>query len=202
MRGSKFVWTVHDIYPHDAVSVPYLDRLFRRFLIDFMNLIIVHNTYTLNQMIMLGANRQKLKKIYHPNYLGYYTNKPTKNYARKLLGIDVALKVFLFFGRIRPYKGLDILIQIFKNLPSDNILLLAGVPAGNDWNIKKNKKNLLKLLKNHKNILPYLRWIEDAEVPIFFSAADYVILPFKQVTTSGSFDPCAIFWKTCDSSKH
>lgn len=186
LKGKKFVWTVHNVLPHNLARIPYLDLAFRLFLIKTVDRFLVHNNYTAKWLLTHGADPGKIVHINFPSYSKYYKKQIPKKTARRMLDIDQNKKILLFFGRIRPYKGFDTLIETFKKLPSDYVLLLTGVPAGRDWNFEKNKKIILALIKPYNNILPFLRWIEDSEVHVFFSAVDCVIIPFKQITTSGS----------------
>jgi glycosyltransferase involved in cell wall biosynthesis len=87
----------------------------------------------------------------------------------------------LFFGFIRDYKGLDLLIEAMRGLDESYVLVIAGEVYGS---FDKYEKQI-----NHLNIsnrvLKFIRYINDVEVPLFFSSADVCVLPYKSATQSG-----------------
>ena len=88
---------------------------------------------------------------------------------------------FLFFGNILPYKGLDLLIPAFKRVAADHPnarLTIAG--RCQDWG-----ENYADLIQDFPQIVPHIRFIDNAEIPGFFSMADYVVLPYRDTTQSG-----------------
>ena len=101
--------------------------------------------------------------------------------AKKKLQIDLTKKTILFFGLIRDYKGLDILIESFGELDKSYQLLIAGEVYGNfskyDELINKNS--------NKENIHKHIKYISDNEVSTYFSASDICVLPYKSATQSG-----------------
>lgn len=120
-----------------------------------------------------------VKSIAHPTYCQF--GKPLESSkSRELLGIPKDKKVILFFGLIRAYKGLDVLLKAFNLLPEDYFLLIAGEAYGktDEWN-----KDLAQL--KNQNYLWHNRFIADEEVGSYFSAADVCVLPYKSATQSG-----------------
>jgi glycosyltransferase involved in cell wall biosynthesis len=116
----------------------------------------------------------------HPNY-EHFGDKIEKATACYELGIPQDKKIILFFGLIRHYKGLDLLIEAMRNTPDDYFLLIAGEVYGDS----SEYENLLS-----KNLPPERykfinRYLKDNEVPKFFSAADVCVLPYRSATQSG-----------------
>ncbi len=116
----------------------------------------------------------------HPLY-DHFGAKVDKIAARKKLNIPPDKKVLLFFGFIRSYKGLDLLLEALNALPADFHLVIAGEAYGSfdKYDDMINKYNLGNRVTNAA------RYIEDSEVPLFFSAADVCVLPYKSATQSG-----------------
>lgn len=105
-----------------------------------------------------------------------------KDFGREINVVDNDDKVkFLFFGNIMKYKGLDVLLKAVDNLSKryDNfILTIAG--RATDWETEYG------LLVTDKKILDLnIRYIENDEIPGFFSNAHYLVLPYRDVTQSG-----------------
>jgi glycosyltransferase involved in cell wall biosynthesis len=116
----------------------------------------------------------------HPLY-DHFGERIDKVKAREQLKIARDKKVILFFGFIRDYKGLDLLIQAMKNTPDDYLLIIAGEVYGS---FDKYKKQIDENALGDKVQL-HVRYISDNEVPVFFSAADVCVLPYKSATQSG-----------------
>jgi glycosyltransferase involved in cell wall biosynthesis len=122
----------------------------------------------------------KFKLQMHPLY-DHFGKSVEKTEARKSLGLDTDKKILLFFGFIRDYKGLDLLISAMKNLPEDYLLVIAGEVYGD---FSKYDRQIGDLGVSDK-IKKFVRYINDDEVPLFFSAADVCVQPYKSATQSG-----------------
>ncbi len=116
----------------------------------------------------------------HPLY-DHFGKKIDNASARAQLKIPIDKKVLLFFGFIRDYKGLDLLIEAMKHLDESYVLVIAGEIYGS-FN-KYDEK--IKQLGVQDKIIKHVRYINDNEVPLFFSAADVCVLPYKNATQSG-----------------
>ena len=91
------------------------------------------------------------------------------------------MKNILFFGLIRTYKGLDILLEAFGKLPDDYQLIVAGEPYGSFDMYQK----IIDRLPGKDRILLNLKYIKDSEVSDWFSVADLAVLPYRSATQSG-----------------
>ena len=121
--------------------------------------------------------------IVHPIY-DNFGDIISKEEARKHLALPVNEKIILFFGFIRKYKGLDLLLEAMNNanIREANIkLLIAG-----EFYDNKDEYELIIAKYNLANSL-YLRtqFIDNSEVKYYLSAADFVIQPYKNATQSG-----------------
>lgn len=116
----------------------------------------------------------------HPLY-SHFGEKLQRDTAEKMLGIRKGMKNLLFFGLIRDYKGLDILLEAFRELPDDYQLIIAGEPYGS---FEKYQK-IISTIPGRDRIHMFLQYVRDSEVKKFFSAADLTVLPYKSATQSG-----------------
>ena len=116
----------------------------------------------------------------HPVY-DHFGVKPSREEACRRLGLDPARKTLLFFGLIRPYKGLDILLDAFRELGDDYQLLIAGEPYGSFDPYQRK----IDALPGKDRVRAFPRYIPDAEVKEFFAAADLAVLPYRSATQSG-----------------
>ena len=121
--------------------------------------------------------------IVHPIY-DNFGDIISKEEARKHLDLPVNEKIILFFGFIRKYKGLDLLLEAMNNasIREANIkLLIAG-----EFYDNKEEYEIIIAKYNLANSL-YLRtqFIDNSEVKYYLSASDFVIQPYKHATQSG-----------------
>ena len=119
----------------------------------------------------------------HPLYDNFGPSVP-KNLAKKHLGLEEAIKYILFFGFIREYKGLDLLIKAFaddrfRKLPVK--LLIAGEFYINS----KPYFELIDKLGLKDDIFIRTEFIENSEIVNFFCSSDIVAQPYKDATQSG-----------------
>lgn len=116
----------------------------------------------------------------HPIY-SHFGNKLAKEEAEEILGIEKGLKNILFFGLIREYKGLDILLQAFDRLPKGYQLIIAGEPYGSF----DRYQQLIDSNRHKNSIHVFPDYIRDSEVKNYFSCADVCVLPYRSATQSG-----------------
>ena len=119
-------------------------------------------------------------KLFHPLY-DHFGSKMNKVEAMKHLNLDPGKKAILFFGLIREYKGLDVLLQAFSKLDDSYQLVIAGEAYGGFDSYQK----IIDASPNRERIHLFNHYIEDAKVPLFFSAADVLVLPYRSATQSG-----------------
>lgn len=103
--------------------------------------------------------------------------------ARRRLEVPEDAVAFLFFGLIRPYKGLDVLLEAFSRLPSSSraVLLIAGEPWGD---LARELPAKLEREGLRDRVIPRLEWIPEDDAATWFAAADAVVLPYLTATGS------------------
>ena len=116
----------------------------------------------------------------HPLY-SHFGEKYGRAESERALGIPSGRKNILFFGLIRAYKGLDILIEAFSKLDDSYNLIIAGEPYGSFDKYQK----LIEQSPLKENIILKTEYIPDNRVSLFFSAADVCVLPYRSATQSG-----------------
>lgn len=105
------------------------------------------------------------------------------HFAKKKLGVPEGVVTFLFYGLIRPYKGLDVLFKAIHLLPKE--LKVGFLIAGEPWAKQDYIKAEIKKLSKKFWIGHQLTWISEKDTPLWFSAADAVVLPYIKATGSG-----------------
>jgi len=187
LAGGKVVWTAHNIEPHFQ-GFRRLNLIFRRFWAKLPHKIHVHCQQAVAVMSpLLHVNEDKFFVAEHPVYPAKII---PKNNAREMLRNIIPERsnlsektVYLMFGYIAAYKGIREIVEIFRDLPLDRMLIIAGP-------VKKNEtayfQQLQKLKKGKPNIILLKKYIPNEEMSIVLSAVDYAIFNFSNILTSGS----------------
>ena len=116
----------------------------------------------------------------HPIYTHFGRKLPRKE-AEARLGLPSGRRTLLFFGLIREYKGLDILLRAFDLLDWRYQLVIAGEPYGSFDKYRK----LIDGGRAPEDVHVFPEYIRDSEVKNYFSAADLTVLPYRSATQSG-----------------
>lgn len=182
LLGYELIWTVHNLYPHEKLQPVYVERLARIAVAQLSTKIIVHCDYARDALAKAFFRRRKVYTLPHPNYITAYPNTVSKSEARTQLNIPEDKRVILFQGAIRPYKGINLLVDAFKRIDGDHLtLLIAGKP---DRSAPSEAIQALAEGDARIKIFPY--YIPDDELQIYFNAADLAVLPYTNVLSSGS----------------
>jgi glycosyltransferase involved in cell wall biosynthesis len=121
--------------------------------------------------------------IVHPIY-DNFGDIVTKEEARKYLDLPVNEKIILFFGFIRKYKGLDLLLEAMNDIriKEANIKLLI---AGEFYDNKEEYETIISKYNLANSLYLRTQFIDNSEVKYYVGAADFVIQPYKHATQSG-----------------
>jgi len=183
LMGRKLVITAHDVESFvSSLEVPFISRMAYR----LAHRVIAHNYISSDELkARLHVPDDKIAVIPHGNYLHALRPMLPVNIARAKLGIPAHAKVLLFFGQIKDVKGLDLLLNaiplVLQRHP-DAVLLIAGKPWKTDFAAYQAKIDELEI--NHACIT-HIRFIPDEEVPLYYGAADLVVLPYLRIYQSG-----------------
>lgn len=176
----NLVWTPHNIIPHDSKFIK-VHRLCRRFFARNMKWIRLFSQESLEPAIEeFRCVRSKFKIIAEGSYVGYYPNNVNRSEARKFFNIPNQKLVLLYFGFIKPYKGITELIECFKkSFSGEAVLIIAGKVINAEYfQVIKSSVN--------ENIILIDRFIGNDELQFIFNASDVITLPFRKIENSGS----------------
>lgn len=178
-KHTKIVCIADNVIPHEHRPG---DVAFTKYFLKACDSFI-----TMSQKVMDDLRRFEQTKparlVAHPLY-DNFGERVDKSAARRKLGLNKEDKIILFFGFIRKYKGLDILLNAMtdKRIREKNIKLLVGGEFYEDEapyleQIRKESLENTVVLKNN--------FIPDSEVKYFLCAADCVVQPYRNATQSG-----------------
>jgi glycosyltransferase involved in cell wall biosynthesis len=141
----------------------------------------VHSEHARGRLLdELSVRADKVAVIPHGSF-DYLTR------LREELPIDEAAgdlegrKVVLCFGLIRPYKGIDLLLEAFASTPDEAVLLVVGRPLMPIEPLRRRARELG--IEERVRLVP--RFVAESEVPAYFRRADLVTLPYRDADQSG-----------------
>lgn len=177
--GLNLIAIVHDITSFEKGE----SSAFRNFQFNrLFDHIIVHNQFSFQSIAdcMPKSNLAKVNVIKHGGHLDVI-NKHQKVEARKQLNLPEEETIALFFGQIKEVKGLDILIKAFPK--SDHLkLYIAGKPWKDDFS------KYLELINQNglnEHVYKKIEYINEQDRDLLYSAADFVVLPYREIYQSG-----------------
>lgn len=171
----KIVWTIHNIRNHEGDRL-WLEYIFSRVLGVLADKVIVHSEFAVDVVHdYLKIPHRKIAVVRHGNYDAVVTSLPRSPIEGRKGG-----KRFLFFGQVRRYKGIVELIEAFEKLSADHNLRIEG-RAMPDLEDVINAK-----IEHIENIQFKAGYISEQELEEALAWADFVVLPYKEVLTSGS----------------
>lgn len=178
-KHTRIIGLTDNIVPHEHKPG---DRPLTSWFINSCDGVVTMSESVLND---LNTFNTKIPRRWgpHPIY-DHYGKITDRNEALKKLNLDDGYRYLLFFGLIRDYKGLDLLIDALADKKLTNFklkLLVAGEFYSNEAQIR----NQVRELNLEDRIIFYDQYIPNEEVANYFNAADMVVQPYKSATQSG-----------------
>ena len=182
-RQTKIICIADNVIPHEHRPG---DKTFTQYFLKACDAFI-----TMSEKVMADLKKfqpgKQARFVPHPLYDNF--GEPIdKIAARRALGIDEKDPLILFFGFIRKYKGLDLLLTAMRILKEDatfNIPNLKLLVAGEFYEDEKPYLHQIKILGVGDSVILRTHFIADSEVRYYLCAADAVIQPYRNATQSG-----------------
>lgn len=178
-KHTRIICIADNVIPHERRPG---DRSFTRYFLRSC-----HAFVTMSEKVMNDLRRFEKEKpaqlVQHPLY-DNFGGIISKAEARSALGLPAQEKIILFFGFIRQYKGLDLLIRAMaeSGIKEEKIKLLV---AGEFYEDEKPYRDLIATLGLEETIILRSHFIADNEVRNYLCAADCVVQPYRNATQSG-----------------
>jgi glycosyltransferase involved in cell wall biosynthesis len=181
-RFTKVICIADNVIPHEKRPG---DIIFTRYFFKPIDAFVTMSEKVLKDLSTFTS--KPAQQIVHPLYdnFGEAINKKA---ARELLGLPIDAPIILFFGFIRHYKGLDILLHamaILSQRSTVNSQQIKLLVAGEFYEDRQPYDDLITKLGIKEQLLLRTDFINDSEVRFYLSAADFVIQPYRNATQSG-----------------
>jgi glycosyltransferase involved in cell wall biosynthesis len=178
-RRSKIIAITDNVIPHETRPG---DKAFTKYFLGSCDAFITMSEKVLNDLRIFEKNKPALQ-VLHPLY-DNFGSPVTRSEARDKLGLNQHDHIILFFGFIRKYKGLDILLKamkLIKEKRGDIKLLIAG----EFYEDEKPYHELIEENQLQHVLIMRTQFIADNEVKHYLCAADAVVQPYRNATQSG-----------------
>ncbi|MEM4655091.1 MAG: glycosyltransferase [Thermosphaera sp.] len=182
LRAKDFSLTflIHNLLPHEKkIYDPYITK----FTLQTSDAILVQSQREMDKVYRLLPK----KKVYLHDMpiLQLENTRIEKNEARLYLGIPISIPTILFFGIVRPYKGLrDLLISLAKLREEGFRFHLLII--GEFWESSLEYTELIKALEMEKYVHIEDRYVPNEDLIYYFSASDFLVAPYREGTQSAA----------------
>lgn len=166
--GTKCLGLLHNVIPHEP---HWFDAPLTKYYLKACQGYVCMASSVEQDLLKLRPGARHIVRQ-HPLYT-HFGEKPQK--------VENGKKTLLFFGLIREYKGLDILLEAFRELPEDYELIIAGECYGPF----DKYQQIIDSLPGKDRVKVFQGYVRDSEVKKYFGQADLVVLPYRSATQSG-----------------
>lgn len=179
-KRTKKLFLCHNVFPHERFP---MDRLLTKMVLRQGDAFILHSSTEAEALCSIKQDARYRVQV-HPTYDVFQFEHIGRDEARKRLGIGKDEKMLLFFGFVRPYKGLKHLIRAMKPIRetyADARLYVVGDFGGS----REVYEGYMDEAGVRSAITVKDGYTPDREVEPYFAAADLVVLPYESATQSG-----------------
>ena len=185
LRRKRVILTVHNVNPHERA---WWKRVLNSSVLRLASEYIVHNEGNRELFLKETGTKKAVHVIPHP-IIGIDGSTVPRDELRSRYGYTQADRVVLYFGNIRDYKGLDVLIEAFAALDNpESRLIIAGRP----WKNFDHYAHLIDKMGVGLTVKLFLEFISNSQVAELFKLADVVVFPYKEFDASSGAGSLAL----------
>jgi D-inositol-3-phosphate glycosyltransferase len=190
MLGKRIAFTAHNINQgkrdgNDSL----LNRITLRIQYQLLDHVFVHTPQMKKELLAdFGVKDEAVTVLRHPINDAFPDTSLTPAEAKRRLGLEDTQKTILFFGRIKPYKGLEDLLVAFRQLATSDAnyrLIIAGEVQKEYTEYMEEIRPMMARELEQGQILMKVQFIPDEDMEIYLKAADVLVLPYKTIFQSG-----------------
>jgi glycosyltransferase involved in cell wall biosynthesis len=180
LSGRPLLFISHNVLPHEKKR---WDPFLARTVLRLGTHVIVQSEQERERLVALipGAS---VSVVPHPIYDMFAENRESQDEARRQLALPLETPILLFFGMVREYKGLGVVLDAMPEIRAQLGETLLVV-AGEFWDNKDSYQEMIERLRLGDSVVIDDRYIPNEEVGRYFAAADVLVAPYRRVTGSG-----------------
>jgi glycosyltransferase involved in cell wall biosynthesis len=188
LRNKKIVMTIHNVKMHENSLIP---NFLNKTVINLADEYIVHSEDNKKTFLNQFKTNKKVKIIPHP-IIEFPISSIPKEILKRKYGFKKEDKILIFFGNIRPYKGLDVLLKTFGEIKNSNLKLII---AGQVWGSFSLYQNLIDNLNLKDRVKLFLGYNNKDLVAELFKISDIAVFPYKKFDAASGALSVAMFYK-------
>jgi D-inositol-3-phosphate glycosyltransferase len=189
--GKKIALTAHNVNAARRDSKDsWLNRAALKIQYRLCDHIFVHTQKMRSELCQeFGAAEEAVTVIRYPINNALPDTELTSHQAKQRLGLRDNERTILFFGRIRPYKGIEYLLDAFRLLSANKRaqyrLIVAGEPMKGCEEYQQEIEESVRRDFGEGHVILKIQFIPDQEMELYFKGADVLVLPYKEIFQSG-----------------
>lgn len=180
-RRTRCIALVHNMLPHEP---SLLDKLFSPYYVGSQQGFVALSESVVRDIEKLDRKAAPKTFSPHPIYDHYGARLP-KDEACARLHLDPSADYMLFFGLVRAYKGLDLLLEAMGLLKQQGKQLPTLIVAGEFYEDEQKYRDIIARCGIADNVIIRNEFIADADLALYFGAADLIVQPYRSATQSG-----------------
>lgn len=179
-KKTKRIALIHNMIPHEPTV---LDKLFPKYFVNAMDGFVAMAQSVADDVASFDKKSKPKVVSPHPIY-DHYGNRASREEALEALGLDSDYQYILFFGFVRKYKGLDLLLKAFADVRMRQFPVRLIV-AGEFYEAQEPYLEIIRKNSLDDDVILHNEFIPDARVQHYFNAASIVAQPYRTATQSG-----------------
>ncbi len=196
--GIKLVYTVHNVLPHDTGKkfVPVFRRVYQE-----VDALICHTDEAKSRLILeFSVDPERIWVIPHGPLL-HDAKRDSVKASKAALSLPENETLVLWQGIIRPYKGLDFLLEGWRRLDARSLNARLVIAGTGEAKLLQAIKDQVAQLGLQESVRLDFRFIPDEELPTYYQASDILVYPYRTVTTSGALMTALAYQKAIVATK-
>lgn len=183
--GIRVVMTVHNVLPHELRP---FEKIMYTLYYRLADALILHSEQNRRRLLEMvpGLDQRRLHVVEHGNYAHFRDLELDRETARRQLGLPQEGQVVLFFGALRPYKGVDLLIEavapVRRVCPAALFVVAGHVLVGEG---AQYERQAAALGLGAADLQLRFSYLSAAQAIAYVCACDLVVLPYREIYQSG-----------------
>lgn len=178
IRAPEIVFLCHNVLEHESSLIK---KNITRHVFSLADRFITHCLEETRRLEAILANETPIVTAFHPTFRDFCLNAPSKQQSKKRLGLSG--DVLLFFGFVRKYKGLNVLLEAMSYVVGIKKVHLLVV--GEFWEDKVEYLSQVERLNLKEHVTLVDAYVPNETARLYFAAADLVVQPYLHASGSG-----------------